>query len=56
MTDPFSELDVLPGAAPCEIRAAYRAQARKWHPDKFPEGPERAEAEARMIRLNRAYE
>lgn len=40
MTDPFSELDVLPGAAPCEIRAAYRAQARKWHPDKFPEGPE----------------
>lgn len=56
MTDPFSELDVRPGAAPCEIRAAYRAQARKWHPDKFPEGPERAEAEARMIRLNRAYE
>lgn len=56
MTDPFSELGVRPGASGAEIRSAYRAQARKWHPDRFPEGPERAEAEAHMVRLNRAYE
>lgn len=56
MTDPFSELDVRPGASLDEIKSAYRAQARKCHPDRFPEGPERTEAEAHMVRLNRAYE
>lgn len=56
MTDSYALLGVAPDAGADQIKAAYRAKARQWHPDRFPEGPERIRAEERMIKLNRAYE
>ena len=37
------------------IRKAYRDMARRWHPDRFPEGPERLWAEQKMTAINIAY-
>lgn len=48
-------LGIPENATDAEIRKAYRELARKWHPDRFPEGPERAWAEQKMIEINRAY-
>ena len=48
-------LGISDTATNAEIRKAYRELARKWHPDRFPEGPERAWAEQKMIDINRAY-
>jgi len=38
-----------------EIRAAYRAMARRWHPDRFMAGPERDWANEKMAAINAAY-
>ena len=38
-----------------EIRAAYRALARRWHPDRFLPGPERDWANEKMAQINAAY-
>lgn len=38
-----------------EIRAAYRTMARRWHPDRFMDGPERDWANDRMAEINAAY-
>jgi len=38
-----------------EIVAAYRRAARRWHPDRAPEGRE-AEFRARMQQVNAAYQ
>lgn len=51
----YSVLGLAKNASYGEIRAAYRTLARKWHPDRFQEGPERAWAEERMIEINCAY-
>ena len=56
MSEPYTVLGVSQDASAEQIKAAYRALARKCHPDHFPEGPERAAAEEKMIELNRAYE
>lgn len=56
MTDPYKVLGIAQDAGVDEIKAAYRALARKWHPDRFPEGTDRLLAEDRMIKLNQAYE
>ena len=39
-----------------DIRAAYRALARRWHPDRFAEGPERDWANEKMAEINAAYQ
>ena len=52
MSDPYTTLGVTAASSDEEIRQAYRALARRWHPDRFPEGPERMWAEQRMIEIN----
>ena len=52
---PFEILNVSPGSSREQVRAAYRALARRWHPDRFPEGPERLWAEQKMTSINIAY-
>ncbi len=53
--DPFSLLNLTPLATKAEIRAAYRELARRWHPDRFMEGPERDWANEKMAEINAAY-
>ena len=53
--DPYSVLNIPPSATKTEIRAAYRALARRWHPDRFLEGPERDWANEKMAEINAAY-
>lgn len=38
-----------------EARRAYRALARRWHPDRFMPGPEREWANEKMTEINTAY-
>ena len=53
MKDFYAALGVLPTAEDVVIRAAYKALAQRYHPDKY-RGP-KAEAEALMKELNAAY-
>ncbi len=52
MQDPYSVLGVSPSASEEEIKKAYRALAKKYHPD-VNQGS--AEAERRMKEVNEAY-
>jgi DnaJ domain len=49
--DPYAILGLAPGAAEPEVAAAYREQAKRWHPDRG--GGE--EAQRRMAEINAAY-
>lgn len=51
----YEVLKISPSATRDEIRASYRALARRWHPDRFMEGPERDWANERMAQINAAY-
>lgn len=53
--NPFEILNVPPSATKAEVRSAYRALARRWHPDRFMEGPERDWANEKMAQINAAY-
>jgi hypothetical protein len=50
--DPYAVLGVRPGSPEKEILAAYREQAKRWHPDRGAG----AEAEQRMAEINAAYD
>lgn len=52
MQDPYSVLGVSQAASEDEIKKAYRALAKKYHPDVNNGSPE---AEARMKEVNEAY-
>ena len=52
MDDPYAILGVDPGAAPAELTAAYREQAKRWHPDRN----EGAASADRMAQVNAAYD
>lgn len=54
--DPYRELGLSPEAAsePELIRAAFKALAKKYHPDAYPNPIEKARAEEKMKRLNEA--
>jgi hypothetical protein len=49
--DPYEVLGVRPGSAEADVVAAYRAQAKRWHPDRA--GAEGAE---KMAEINAAYD
>lgn len=51
----FEVLNLKPTASREEIRKAYRELARRWHPDRFMEGPEREWANDKMAQINAAY-
>lgn len=53
--DAYTVLKIAPGATRKQIHEAYRALARRWHPDRFPEGPERDWANEKMAEINAAY-
>lgn len=53
MQDHYKVLGVAPTAEDAVIRAAYRALAQKYHPDRWLEDP--AQANARMAEINAAY-
>ena len=50
--DPYAVLGVRPGSPEREIAAAYREQAKRWHPDRGAG----EEAEQRMAEINAAYD
>src|SRR4051794_41408516 len=52
MDDPYAILGVDPGAPPSELTAAYREQAKRWHPDRNGD----AESDRRMAQVNAAYD
>jgi hypothetical protein len=50
--DPYTILGVREGTAEPELAAAYRAQAKRWHPDRGGG----ADGERRMAEINAAYD
>jgi hypothetical protein len=50
--DPHDVLGVAPGAGERELTAAYRAQAKRWHPDRAGT----VDAARRMAEINAAYD
>ena len=51
----YEVLNVPVTATRDEIRTAYRDLARRWHPDRFMQGPERDWANEKMAAINAAY-
>jgi len=51
VSDPYRVLQVLPDADQAVLKAAFRALALKYHPDRDPS----AQAARQMIQLNEAY-
>lgn len=51
----YEILNIPVTATKDEIRAAYRDLARRWHPDRFMDGPERDWANQKMADINAAY-
>jgi hypothetical protein len=52
MDDPYAVLGVEPGVPADELAAAYRSQAKRWHPDRNPD----EESVRRMAQVNAAYD
>ncbi len=51
--DPLSTLGLDAAAGPADVAAAYRALAKRWHPDRAGNG---REAVRRMAEINAAYD
>ena len=56
MTDPYKFLGVSADASDDEIKKAYRALARKYHPDKYRDSDLADLASEKMKEVNAAYE
>lgn len=53
---PYSVLGVSETATQDEIRAAYLALVKKYHPDRYSDGPLKELAGEKLKEINRAYE
>ena len=57
MTDPYKVLGISPDATDIEVKNAYRALARKYHPDNYDASNPLAElATEKMKEVNEAYD
>lgn len=57
MTDPYKVLGISPNATDIEVKNAYRALARKYHPDNYDSSNPLAElATEKMKEINEAYD
>lgn len=56
MRDPYQVLGVSRGASEEEIKKAYRALSRKYHPDANINNPRKDEAEAKFKEIQQAYQ
>ena len=56
MTDPYKVLGISPNATDDEVKAAYRAMARKYHPDNYINNPLADLAQEKMQEINEAYD
>lgn len=56
MQNPYEVLGIKEGASLEEIKAAYREQVKKYHPDKHQDNPLQDLAEEKLQEINEAYE
>lgn len=56
MKDPYSVLGIKSSASDDEVKKAYRAMAKKYHPDHYHDNPLADLAEEKMKEINEAYE
>ncbi len=56
MENPYEVLGIKQGATEAEIKAAYREQVKKYHPDKYQNNPLYDLAEEKLREVNEAYE
>lgn len=56
MQNPYEMLGVEQKAGPEQIRAAYHALVKRWHPDAMGDEALRHEAQQKLIEINLAYE
>lgn len=56
MQNPYEVLGIKEGATEDEIKAAYREQVKKYHPDKHQNNPLQSLAEEKLQEVNEAYE
>ncbi len=54
--DPYEVLGISPNATDDEVKTAYRAMARKYHPDNYANNPLSDLAEEKMQEINDAYD
>ena len=56
MTDPYKVLGVSPNASDEEIKKAYRALVKQYHPDNYADNPLANLAAEKMKAINEAYD
>ena len=56
MQNPYEALGIKEGASQEEIKAAYREQVKKYHPDKHQDNPLQELAEEKLQEINEAYD